>query len=115
MQTEQKLCPQCHSPITDSYYFCPNCGKNLKPAPLSTTILSQIGVYALSIFLPPFGLWPAVKYLRQSDEKAKIVGWIAIVLTIVSIIVTTWLATAWFNQINQQVTQQLNRYQNIGY
>lgn len=115
MNPEQKLCPTCHNPIIDSYYFCPNCGKNLKPAPISTSAITQIGIYAISIFLPPFGLWPGVKYLRQENKTAKIIGVVAILLTAISIVISTWLLTGWFNQINQSVSSQLGRYQNLGY
>ncbi len=114
MNPEQKLCPTCHNPVADSYYFCPNCGKNLKPAPASTSVLTQIGIYATSIFLPPLGLWPGVKYLRQNAKTAKTIGAIAIILTIISVVITTWLLTGWVNQINTAVNSQINSYQNLG-
>jgi hypothetical protein len=115
MQPEQKLCPQCHSTISETYYFCPNCGKNLKPVPLSTTILKQIGIYTLSIFLPPLGLWPGVKYLKENNKTAKIIGAVAIILTIISTVVSAWWFIGWFGNIDKAAIQQLNTYQNIGY
>jgi len=114
MNPEQKVCPACHNPTADSYYFCPNCGKNLKPAPLSTSATSQIGVYALSIFLPPLGLWPGVKYLRQNTRTAKTIGIIAIILTVISTVASVWLLKGLVDQINQTVSSQLNGYQNLG-
>jgi zinc-ribbon domain len=114
MNPEQKLCPFCHNPIVDSYYFCPNCGKKLRSPPLSTSAISQIGVYALSIFLPPLGLWPGVKYRRQESKTAKIIGTIVIILTVVSTVVSTWFLIGFVNQINQSVGSQLNTYQNLG-
>lgn len=114
MQPEQKFCPSCHSPIIDTYYFCPNCGKNIKPVPLATSITKQIGVYAVSIFLPPLGLWPAVKYLKQEDKTAKKIGVIAIVLTVISIVVSIWLLKGFVNQTNQLLNSQPNGYQNLG-
>ncbi|MGA2910268.1 MAG: zinc ribbon domain-containing protein [Candidatus Microgenomates bacterium] len=114
MNPQEKLCPFCHTPIADSYYFCPNCGKNLKPAPLPTKVLTQIGIYALSIFLPPLGLWPGIKYLNQGNEKAKIIGTVAISLTVISTVVTIWLAVGFINQANQSINGQLNQYQNLG-
>lgn len=115
MEQKETLCPTCHSPISDSFYFCPNCGKNLKPAPLPTTIAKQIEVYAISFLLPPFGLWPAVKYLKEKNQTAKVIGMVAIILTIVSTIISAILLKNWADKINTQVNQELNRYQGIGY
>jgi uncharacterized membrane protein YqaE (UPF0057 family) len=116
MNPEQKLCLFCHFPVAETYYFCPNCGKNLKAPPVSTTIFKQIGIYALSIFLPPLGLWPGIKYLRQNSQRAKTVGLVAIILTIISTIITVWLAIGMFNQVGQSLMNQgiLNQYQNLG-
>lgn len=84
-------CPQCHQSIQPEWYFCPNCGKDLKAKPRSTTLLAQIGIYALSVFLPPLGLWPGIKYLREENPKGQQIGMIAIGLTVLSTIVTVWL------------------------
>lgn len=75
------------------------------------TIGKQISIYALSIFLPPLGLIPGIKYLLQKDQKTKTVGVIAIMLTIISIIVTIWISVGFISQ----VTTQLQRYQDLGY
>jgi len=98
---EPKSCSKCKYIISDSFYFCPNCGKKLKEPPVSTTVLRQIYIYSLSILLPPLGLWPAVKYLRQKDRKAKIIGIVAIILTIISSIITTYLT---INILNSEIT-----------
>jgi hypothetical protein len=60
-------------------------------------------VYLLSFFLPPFGLWPAFKYLFQSDAKSKVVGVIAIILTGVSIALTTYYTLAAINQLTSML------------
>ncbi len=80
-------CPVCQQPIVSAWNFCPNCGHSLREQPLSLSIWKQLGIYLLSFFLPPFGLTPAFKYLKQKDPKAKLVGLIAIILTAASIIV----------------------------
>lgn len=106
-------CPFCHFQIIDPEhsYFCPNCGKKLKEPPL--TLFKQIGIYLVSIFLPPLGLWPGIKYLLQSDEKKKMVGLIAIVLTLLSTVITIWLTIGFVNNLNQGVNTQLQQYQNL--
>jgi len=85
------ICPACHQSVVPEWYFCPNCGKGLKAKPVRVSAATQIGIYALSVFLPPLGLWPGIKYLSKEGRGAKIVGAIAIVLTIISSVVTTWL------------------------
>lgn len=106
-------CPNCKLPVLTNFYFCPNCAKSLRPKPLSVSVGKQIGIYLLSVLLPPLGLWPAFKYLKQEDDKAKIVGLVAIVLTIISTIVTIYFAVGLFNQLNQQINQQLNGQLNM--
>ena len=85
------LCPVCHQAISQEWYFCPNCGKELKARSVKISPTTQIGVYALSILLPPLGLWPGIKYLTQKNQEAKNVGIVAIILTILSSIVTVWM------------------------
>ncbi|HEX8931611.1 MAG TPA: zinc ribbon domain-containing protein, partial [Patescibacteria group bacterium] len=87
-ESEMPLCPNCKLPVLADFYYCPNCSQQLRPKPISVSLLKQIGVYLLSFFLPPFGLYPAIKYIRQSDPKTKIIGWVAIALTVISIMVS---------------------------
>lgn len=116
-------CKFCHFPVSENFYYCPNCGKNLKPAPLPTSITKQLYIYAISVFLPPLGLIPAIKYLLNKDQKAKMVGIIAIILTFASLIVA-WIVfqnivNNFINSVNQlnelQNVQNLQNLQNIEY
>ena len=97
------LCPVCHQPIPAAAYFCPNCGAPLRPKPPSTAWWSQLGIYALSLFLPPLGLWPAVKYIRSNDETARWVGWIAVALTVISIALVVWETRALTQYLQNQL------------
>ena len=99
-----QICPVCHQSVSPDAYFCPNCGHELKAKPPSTTWWSQLGIYALSALLPPLGLWPAWKYLKSSDAAARRVGWIAVALTAISLVVSVWL----FQYMMQQLNQSLN-------
>ncbi len=111
---DKPLCKYCHFPLSDTYFFCPNCGKKAKEPPLSTQLGKQISLYALSLFVPPFGLWPAIKYLNQGDEKSKRIGLIAFILSIIGIIGTIWITMDYVDQANKAVNLQLNQYQNLG-
>lgn len=51
----------------------------------------------MSVFLPPLGLWPGIRYLKQKDEKSRMIGFIAITLTIVSTAITIWLTLGFIN------------------
>jgi hypothetical protein len=105
---EQTTCKFCGQTVYTNYYFCPYCGKKLIEPPI--TAIKEIGVYLLSVFLPPLGLWPGIKYLLQKNSRAKRVGTIAIVLTILSTVVTLWLSVVAFNGLSKSVNSQLNQY-----
>ena len=109
------ICRYCHINISPTDYFYPNCGKKLKDKPQSVTIGRQIFVYLLSALLPPLGLWPAIKYLRQPDNKSKQIGWIAIGLTVVSTLVTIWLSFGFINKFNQILGGQLDSFEGVGF
>ncbi len=96
------VCPTCHQTIDPGWYFCPNCGRDLKPEAVRISVWSEVGVYALSILLPPLGLWPGIKYLMKESRDAKRVGIVAIVLTLVSSAVTVWLI---MNSLNNYLSQ----------
>jgi DNA-directed RNA polymerase subunit RPC12/RpoP len=106
----QVNCPNCKQNILVSDYFCPNCGKKIKDKPLPVTVIRQIFIYLLSFFLPPLGLWPAIKYLKQKDEKSRMIGFITIALTVISIAITVWMTFGFMNVFNQQLNSNLNLY-----
>jgi len=97
----QLLCPSCKSPIVETYFYCPKCGKLLHEPPVSISIAKQIGIYSLSFLLPPFGLMPGLHYLRLNDTKAKTVGAIALVLTFVSIAISLYIVIDSMNKYSQ--------------
>ena len=107
------ICPTCHQPVLPQYYFCPNCGTKLNLAPLSTTLTTQLGIYAFSIVLPMIlflfiGKWPGIRYYKSSDPKTKQIGIIAWILLIVSTIATIWLVTIWTQEIIQSSINSIN-------
>ena len=111
----QLICKHCKGNISSSDYFCPNCGEKVKEKLLPTTIGRQLLVYLLSVFLPPLGIWPAIKYLRQQDEKSKKIGLAALLLTIASIVITSWLTINFINSFKEGLNNQLNLYQDIDF
>ncbi len=60
------------------------------------------------MLLPPLGLWPGIKYARNADPKAKNIGWAAIILTVLSTVITTWLTiqfmSAYLAAVNSALT-----------
>lgn len=112
---EQAICKFCGQAVLSNYYFCPYCGKKLIEPPI--TAAREIGVYLLSFFLPPLGLWPGIKYLLQKSERAKRVGVIAIMLTIISIVITVWITMGLMGTVTQSLNAQMNQsqLQNLGY
>ena len=106
-QNGQSLCPSCHNTIIAEDYFCPHCGKKLKDKPLATSAGKQTIVYLVSVLLPPFGLPWAFRYLKQGDEKSKIIGYIVIGLTVLSLLVNVWLCIGFINGITKDMNTTL--------
>ncbi len=108
MENEPSLCPACHEPVLPTYYFCPNCGKNLREPPLSTSVSAQIGIYLLSIIMPAILFlaithWSGVKYLKSQDPRARQIGIVAIILMTASTIALVWWGIVWYQQFMQSV------------
>lgn len=81
--------------------------------PLSTNIRTQIGLYLVSVLLPPFFLGWTIKYVKSTDPKAKQIGMISLGLTIVTLVAIIWLSIAFAKNLSQGVNQQLNQYQSF--
>ena len=92
-----QTCPQCHQAVSPTDVFCPHCGKQLKEAELKISLITQLWIYFVSLFLPPLGFWPGIKYYRNSDPKAQQIGMIAIILSVVSTVGTLWLTYEFLN------------------
>ena len=108
-------CPSCGKPVDINAYFCPNCGKKIKDPPPSTTIGKQISLYLFALLVPPFGIIPAIKYLRAPDHKAKIIGYFTLILPVISLGIGIWLTLDFIDQVNKTVNlQQLNDIKNAG-
>jgi hypothetical protein len=107
-------CPFCSTLVDASAFFCPTCGKNLRVKPLSTGIATQIGLYAVSVLLPPLFLFWTMKYLKSTDPKAKQIGMISLGLTIAALIIAIWLSIAFTKSLTQDINQQFNQYQDLG-
>ena len=102
MDTSHEItCSSCNTPMMPSANFCSNCGKALRIRPPSTTVTKQIIVYLISFFLAPFGLYYAWKYLRQGDRTSKIIGIVAVSLTIVAVGLALWTTAELFNLVYQ--------------
>lgn len=80
-----------------------------------TTFSKQLWIYLVSFFLPPFGIWPAVKYIRAPDEKSKRIGWAAIFLTIISVLITVWLTMNFINSFTKGLNNKLDLYSGMGF
>ncbi|MDD5464685.1 MAG: zinc ribbon domain-containing protein [Candidatus Moranbacteria bacterium] len=100
-------CPRCLTDNPADSNFCLKCGFQMKEIPPSSSVWKQISIYFISFFLPPFGLIPAFKYLRQSDTKLKNIGLIAIFLTFLSITISIYLGVTLFNQLNTEVNKEM--------
>ncbi len=114
-QPNALTCQVCHIVVRNNWYFCPNCGKKLKNAPLSTSAWKQFQLYILSIFLPPFGLIPGMRYLFDKNGNAKLVGTICLLLTVLSSILTIWITMVLVQQINIELNHALTPLPGLQY
>lgn len=107
----ESICPKCHVIVRATDFFCYNCGKNLHPKPLSTSLITQAMYYAGALILPPMGIIWGIRYLRQAENKAKVVGLILIALNVIELILVTQWTIQLINTLNMQVSGQLNSIQ----
>ena len=101
----EPVCPQCHTVVRATDYFCFNCGKNLHQKPLPSTPLYEIGAYLGSAVLPPLGAVWGLKYIRQPDAASKRIGWGSIVVTVIA----TFLVTVWMVKFAENIQTQVNQ------
>lgn len=114
MDNQSLICPSCHTIALPGSKFCANCGHILIAPPTSISIVKQIWIYFVSIALPPLGLIWTFRYFKSTYPAVKRVALIALVLTILSSIITIWASVGIFQSVQQQVQQQVNLYQNQG-
>lgn len=100
------VCPFCHVAARQTDYFCANCGKNLHPVPLGTMVMDQVKLYLGSVFLAPMGIIWGIRYLREKEDKSKIVGLVAMLLSIFTLIVAIQYTVNFVNTVNSQVGKQ---------
>jgi hypothetical protein len=81
--------------------------------PLSTDLYKQTLIYLLSFFLAPLGLWPAVKYLREPNKKAKNIGIAAIVLTIISLSLSAYISVKYVGVFSGSIAKQIDLYRTL--
>lgn len=107
------VCPKCKAAVDASFYFCPNCGQQLRDKPLATSFGKQLAVYFTSFFFPPFGLWSAFRYLTQKGAGSKIIGVLATALTVVSLVGVTYEILL-LNDLMAQVLPLLSGFSQMG-
>jgi hypothetical protein len=120
--TPPPLCTVCHIPLLSTYYFCPNCGKQIHEPPLPTDFGTQLGLYLFSIILPLIAFlfvtrWKGFKYLRQESLKAQIIGMIATLLLIGTTVFSFWytyhIITTLVQKTMTEAGSSLDVFQNI--
>jgi NADH:ubiquinone oxidoreductase subunit 3 (subunit A) len=112
-------CPFCAKEIDPKDFYCPECGKKVREKPIATTFWPVFLLFVLCVLLPPFNIGMTLKYIRSPDLKAKKIGWISLVVMAIMLIavgVSTYYMTKYVSdQVNTQITQELKKYQNLGY
>ncbi|PIY69543.1 hypothetical protein COY90_00095 [Candidatus Roizmanbacteria bacterium CG_4_10_14_0_8_um_filter_39_9] len=84
--SDTNICSTCHAMLQPEWYFCPHCGKPSKEQIPNISFFKQMLIYFVSFFLAPLGLMWGIKFVKYNDQKVRIVGIIAIILTVLSFI-----------------------------
>lgn len=95
------FCPKCGTAISQDTIYCPHCGTRVQEEEIG--IGKQIYEYLVSFFLPPLGLVWVFKYLKSTQSKTRTIGWVNLVLTLISVIVMLWLTISFFHGLSQQI------------
>ncbi|VVA43476.1 conserved hypothetical protein [Candidatus Roizmanbacteria bacterium] len=104
------FCPICKFEIQNSWFFCPNCAKELKEKVPIISISKQIFVYFVSFFFSPLGLVWGIKYARSRDRKVKIIGIIAIILNIIAIVLMIIASKNFIEQYTKTINDLVPSY-----
>ena len=102
-QSLPDICKNCRNIVLPNFKFCPNCGNPLNEQADSVSVGRQIYVYLMSALLPPTGLFWGIKYLTKKNQKTKIVGLVAILITVVSVVLSYQVLIGIFKQVQQQL------------
>ena len=105
------VCQYSSFPVTDENYFCPHCGKKLKDKPVSIGTWAIVWLFVLSVLLPPLGIGLTMRYIKADEESTRTIGWISLLVTVVSLMVAIWISKLALDGINQQINSQLENFQ----
>ncbi len=97
------ICSGCGTQVSPEINFCPQCGKKFREPPPSKSVGVQAAVYAASLLAPPFGLWYAYKYFKYGDAARHKIGWVAVILTVISTGFAVWSAEIFVNSLKQSL------------
>lgn len=109
-QEMTQLCGRCHVVVRPTDYYCYNCGKDLKPKPPDTSLVTQLLLYGGSIVLPPMGIIWGIKYMRFPSSKSQMVGFICIAITIILLVIIAIVSIQFINAVNDQVNSQMQNF-----
>lgn len=107
-------CPNCKLPLLTDFYFCPNCGKQVREKPITISTRRQIVLYLLSMFFPPVALPFAIRYIKQQNKHTRIIGFVVFFLAIGSMGASLYAYAVFIQQFYALYTQ-LGSPQAFGY
>ncbi|HLB51809.1 hypothetical protein A3F07_04720 [candidate division WWE3 bacterium RIFCSPHIGHO2_12_FULL_38_15] len=63
----------------------------------------KIKIYLLSIFLTPLGVYWFIKYFRSPNRDKRLVGYLSLVITLATLVVTIAITSSYLNVLNDYV------------
>lgn len=103
-------CSKCHQQVNGNDYFCPICGYKIRSPPPSTTFWGIVVLLIKTVLLPPFGFIWGYRYLRQADNKSKIIGVAVILITLLELVWGVVATVEIVDTANKQINQQFRLY-----
>ena len=111
------LCSNCKKEIASEDIFCPHCGHKTDRPGTVLTSPQRIKIYLASFFLSPFGLIWFFKYFRDENPENKKVGYAALVITLLPLILTMIIGARYiksFSTIINTYETNLDAYSELG-
>lgn len=108
-------CPFCGKEIRPTDTYCPTCGTKIPDVNLPFSTWQKIKIYAISFFLAPLGLFWFIKYFRNDNPAKKKTAYIALYITIATIVVVSVLSAYYVKKMNAYIgTYDFNEINGLG-
>lgn len=98
-----ETCPFCGHGIEAKDIFCSKCGKELPKVNTPLSLNQKIKIYAVDVFLAPFGLYWFFKYFRNEEKTKRKVAFNSLYITLVMIVFIVLINYFFLKSVNTYI------------